>query len=130
MNDFPKSDHINFRYTRAMAIADGILIDAGLGKFAEVSRQHFPGINLAMTDSVFQLIAVSITSAAGCDFSGCWHNILWMAQRGPDELLGNGRIFKVGFRNTQSLQWHTLKILFHPGDHGEPCATVMLPNED
>lgn len=79
-----------------------------------------------MTDSVFQLI----DAASGCDHSGCWHDILWMSQKGPVELLGSSRIFRVGIRDHQGLRWHTLKILFHPGDHGEPCATVMLPEED
>jgi hypothetical protein len=33
-------------------------------------------------------------------------------------------------RRTRALRWHELKILFHGGDYGEPCATVMLPDED
>jgi hypothetical protein len=52
-----------------------------------------------------------------------------------DELCGAKRYehsptFKAGIRTGAHLHWHELKILFHGGDHGEPCATVMLPDED
>ena len=127
MNDSHQDDVV-FRYTRAMAIADGVLIDAMQGDFAEVSWQHFPDTHLAMTDSVFLLIERAV--AAGADFRGVWHDVLWMSQHGLVRLLGNGRIFKVGLKDGTALQWRELRILFHPGDQGEPCATVMLPDED
>ena len=41
-----------------------------------------------------------------------------------------GHTFKVGIRDSHAQRWHELKILFHGGDNGEPCATVMRPNED
>ena len=112
-----------------MAIADGVLVDATQGAFADVSLQHLPGVHLAMTAAVFQLIQTAVESSAGCDFAGCWHDILWMSKNGLVELLTGGRTFKVGIRTGQSLNWHLLKILFHPGDSREPCATVMLPEE-
>ena len=130
MNDSADKDPIIFRYTRAMAIADGVLIDATQGEFADVSRQHFPNIHLAMTDTVFAMIRTAVESSAGCDFAGVWHDILWMSRQGLVQLLGNGRIFKVGIRSASGLRWHELKILFHPGDAGEACATVMRPTED
>ena len=45
-------------------------------------------------------------------------------------LLPGGHTFNVGIRQGPHLRWHELKILFHGGDHGEPCATVMLPGEE
>ena len=45
-------------------------------------------------------------------------------------LLPGGHTFKVGIRAEHTLRWHELKILFHGGDNGEPCATVMLSEED
>jgi hypothetical protein len=111
-----------------MAFADGILIDAMLGNLGDVSRQHFPGVQVAMTDSVDLLVRRAVS--AGADFAGCWHDILWMAQCSPSQLLGNGRTFRVGLRHSDSLRWVELKIVFHKGDHDEPCATVMLPHED
>lgn len=35
-----------------------------------------------------------------------------------------------GPRDGIALQWRELKILFHSVDHGESCATLMLPIED
>jgi hypothetical protein len=130
MNNSSEDDPIIFRYTRAMAIADGVLIDAMTGDFTNVSRQHFPGIELAMTASVFALIEGAVQSDSGADFAGTWHDVLWMSRKGLVQLLGQGRIFKVAIRGAQGLRWLELKIQFHPGDRGEDCATVMLTDED
>jgi hypothetical protein len=130
MNDSFESDPIVFRYTRAMAIADGVLADAMQGAFADVSIQHFPGVHLAMTAAVFQIVEAAVRTNAGSDLAGCWHDILWMSKTSPVEFLAGGRVFKVGIGAAESLHWHLLKILFHSGDQGEPCATVMLPEED
>jgi hypothetical protein len=130
MNDSSDIDPIIFRYTRAMAMADGVLVDAMQGELAEVSRQHFPRIHLAMTDTVLALLEAAVKTGAGHDYAGLWHDILWMARACPVSFLPNGRMFKVGIRASYGLQWHELKILFHPGDAGEPCATVMQPEED
>lgn len=117
-----------FRYTRRMAIADGVLIDATQGEFAAVSREHFPDHHLALTNAVFALVREAV--AADADFAGVWHDILWMARVARVQLLPGGHTFKVGVRASRHLRWHELKILFHGGDNGEPCATVMLPEED
>ena len=119
-----------FRYTRRMALADGALVDATQGEFAAVSREHFPDHQLALTSGVFALVRDAVEFAAGSDLAGLWHDILWMSRVCPVRLLPGGHTFKVGIRSGQLLRWHELKILFHGGDHGEPCATVMLPDED
>ena len=119
-----------FRYTRAMALADGVLIDATTGDFADVSRQHFPDHHLAMTSAVFALVEGGVEAGEGSDFAGIWHDILWMAHACPVRLLPGGHTFKVGIRVGRAPRWNDLKILFHGGDNGEPCATVMLPEED
>lgn len=119
-----------FRYTRRMAIADGVLIDATRGEFADVSREHFPNHDLAMTSAVLALIDRSVSADDGAEISGIWHDILWMSRVCPVRLLPGGHTFKVGIRAGAALRWQELKILFHGGDYGEPCATVMLPDED
>ena len=48
----------------------------------------------------------------------------------PVRFLSGGQTYKVGIRFGRILHWHELKIIFHGGDNGEPCATVMLPDED
>jgi hypothetical protein len=124
------STAVVFRYTRRMAIADGVLVDATQGDFAAVSREHFPNHQLAMTSAVFDLLERAVETGEGPEFAGIWHDILWMSRVCPVRLLPGGHTFKVGIRVGAQLRWHELKILFHGGDHGEPCATVMLPDED
>lgn len=130
MSDLFDSAEVVFRYTRRMAIADGVLIDATEGEFATVSREHFPNYHLAMTSAVFALLERAVESGHGADFAGLWHDILWMSRVSPVRLLPGGHTFQVGIRDAHAQRWHELKILFHGGDYGEPCATVMLPDED
>jgi hypothetical protein len=126
---FEKAD-VLFRYTRRMAITDGVLIDASEGEFAEVSREHFPNYHLAMTSAVFALLERAVEIVEGADLAGLWHDVLWMSRVSPVRLLPGGHTFQVGIRAAHALCWHELKILFHGGDYGEPCATVMLSEED
>jgi hypothetical protein len=113
-----------------MALADGALVDATQGEFAAVSREHFPDHHLALTSAAFTLIGGAIETTEGSDVAGIWHDILWMSRVCPVRLLPGGHTFKVGIHRGQLLHRHELKILFHGGDYGEPCATVMLPDEE
>lgn len=128
MSDLFEDADVIFRYTRRMAIADGVLVDATQGDFGEVSREHFPYRHLAITTAVFALIDEGVR--AGGESAGIWHDILWMSRVCPLRLLSGGHTFKVGIRAGRALCWHELKIIFHGGDDGEPCATVLLPDED
>lgn len=119
-----------FRYSSGVAMADGVLIDATQGNFAAVSREHFPDRRLAMTKAVFALIEQSAESDDGTELAGIWHDILWMSRVCPVRPLPGGHTFKVGLRAGRALHWHELKITFYLNDHGEPCAAVMLPDED
>ena len=130
MSNLFHSAEVVFRYTRRMAIADGVLIDATQGDFAAVSREHFPDHHLAMTGAVFALLERGVESDEGQEFAGVWHDVLWMSRVGRVRLLSGGHTFNVGIRADAQLRWHELRILFHGGDYGEPCATVMLPDED
>ena len=122
--------NVIFRYTRRMALAEGVLVDATQGDFAGVSREHVPNHHLAMTTAVFALVERSVESDDSSEFAGVWHDILWMSRVCPVRSLPGGYTFKVGIRVGAQLRWHELKILFHGGDYGEPCATVMLSDDD
>jgi hypothetical protein len=69
MSEFFEKADIVFRYTRRMAIADGVLIDATQGEFAAVSRDHFPNYHLAMTSAVFALLESAVKTGDGADFA-------------------------------------------------------------
>ena len=124
------SAEVVFRYTRRMALADGVLVNASQGDFATISREHFPNHHLAMTSAVFALIEHGVETGEGSEFAGIWHDILRMSRVSPVRLLRGGHTFRVGIRAAAQLRWHELKILFHGGYNGEPCATVMLAEED
>jgi hypothetical protein len=64
------------------------------------------------------------------DWKGVWHDLLWMSHVSPVQSLPGGRLFRVIITGTGRRCLHTLKIQIHPGDNGEPCATIMLPEED
>ena len=119
-------------YTRAQALADGVLIDASTGDLAEISNQHLPGVHVAMTAAVGALIEKAVAHPDhGNDWKGVWTDILWMAGAAPGQAVpGGGRLFRVIITGTGRKRLHTLRIQVHPGDRGEPCATIMLPDED
>jgi len=118
-------------YTRAQAIADGVIVDATGGDLGAISAQHFPGVHVAMTAAVAALIQKAVDHPDhGNDWKGVWHDVLWMSRVAPVQSFPGGRLFKVVITGTGRRRLHTLKIQIHPGDKGEPCATIMLPEED
>ncbi len=118
-------------YTRAQAIADGVLADASTGDLAEVTRQHFPAVHVAMTAAVFALIEQAVTSPKHSnDWRGVWHDILHMSRACPLRVWQGGRLFRVIITGTGRKRLHTLKAVSHPDETGRPCLTIMLPEED
>ena len=118
-------------YTRAQAIADGVLADASTGDLADVTRQHFPGVHVAMTATVFALIEQAVASPKHAnDWHGVWHDILWMSRVSPVQVWQGGRLFRVIITGTGRKRLHTLKAIQHPDETGRPSLTIMLPDED
>jgi hypothetical protein len=122
-------------YSRAQALDDGVLIDAG--SMAREAGFTWP---------------VAITSAAWCDCvvwsnsdnlqqvyqdeSGRLWDVLYMASQAIRTASGSGdrlhfSLYRVP-RNGQSheAQEVTLKLIVGPGDQGEPVITILLPDED
>lgn len=48
----------------------------------------------------------------------------------PVQAVPGGRLFRVIITGTGRKRLHTLKAIVHPGDKGESCFTIMLPDED
>jgi hypothetical protein len=119
---------IIFSYTRADAIADGILVDV-----SELAREAGFRIPVAVTRVLWgQCIEVSEDDDGQDETGRLWDilNILHMAARGP---AGNRSIlfFDVliakGGKPPKEVR---LKSHIGPGDDGKPVVTVMLPDED
>lgn len=122
-------------YTRAQAIEDGVLIDAG--SMAQEAGFKWP---------------VAVTSAAWADCvawteddnrqqvyqdeSGRLWDVLYMASHAIRTRSGNGdrllfQLYRVprDGRSTKA-ELTTLKLIVGPGDQGEPVITILLPHED
>lgn len=111
-----------FRYTRANAIADGVLVD--LSQVTTVKAHwKFP---FACTDTVFALMARAIEEH-GNDLAGIMHDISLMAKA---EIRNGSRVDVIHFKIFIGLKLHDLKLHIGPGDTSEPVMTLMLPHED
>lgn len=122
-------------YTRAQAIEDGVLIDAG--SMAQEAGFKWP---------------VAVTSAAWADCvawkeeddrqqvyqdeSGRLWDVLFSASHAVRTRSGSGdrllfQLYRVprDGRSTKA-ELTTLKLIVGPGDQGEPVITILLPDED
>lgn len=124
-----------YSYTRAQAIADGVLVD-----ITETAREAGFQRPVAMTDAAWNdCVAWSDTDTAAQtyqDESGRLWDVLTMAmfairrQRTPVQML-NFELLRVP-RDGHSAQatTATLKLMIGPGDDGMPVLTILLPSED
>lgn len=122
-------------YTRAQAIEDGVLIDAG--SMAQEAGFKWP---------------VAVTSAAWADCvawteddnrqqvyqdeSGRLWDVLFMASHAIRTRSGSGdrllfQLYRIPLdRRSTKAELTTLKLIVGPGDQGEPVITILLPHED
>ncbi len=116
-------------YTRAQAIADGVLVDAQVGDLQQVSRQHFGDTPVAMTAALFALIEKAVNNPKyRNDYRGVWHDICWMSRVTPSRAR-EVVYFKVIIAGTGRKRLHLLKRVMTLGESG-PEVTFMLPDED
>ena len=120
-----------YRYTRAQAIEDGMLVDLTEWGSAEKGFRGGFGVPVAVTAAVWADLSVIPPSKAGSqDVRGRAHDLLWMASLAARRASSTATvlfrmILHVGRRSSQ-----TYKLMIHPGDHGEPVVTILRPNED
>jgi len=122
-------------YTRAQAIEDGVLIDAG----SIALEAGFTG-PVALTSAVWaDCVAWSDDDSqkqVHQDQSGRLWDTLYMAAYAIRTSTGSGdrmlyelyRIPRDG--HSMEAQLVALKLIIGPGDHGEPVMTILLSNED
>jgi hypothetical protein len=109
-------------YSRAEAIADGVLIN--LSQF-QVIRTYWTH-RFACTAAVWA--AIEETTKSGSDLDGILHDISWMAKTTISQ--GHRGENTVNFRVTIGNHALDLKLHCGPGDHAEPVLTLMLAYED
>jgi hypothetical protein len=121
-------------YTREQALADGVLLTAMEGELEEVTRQHFT-VPVAMTASVFGIIKRAVENPRCTnDYRGVWHDVCWMLTQAIARLPRRNSqpelLFSVIITGAARGQQWTFKAVIAPDDQGEPCLTLMLPDED
>lgn len=125
MDDF----ELIYAYTRAQAIADGVLIDVT----AQARETGFK-LHTVVSDNLFNgyIVPPKGLQGEGQSVEGRLHDVLWMvlvaARKQPDGsrvekdvlfLMAPGRQEKV-----------KVVAVVGPGDEGEPVLTIMLPGDD
>jgi hypothetical protein len=116
-------------YSRAMALADGVLLDV-----TELAKEAGIKAPVALTHAVWQRY-VELTPAAeqaANDITGRQWDILWMfslaARENPETNELHYKLLVVTDSIEPSLV--ELKAVIGPGDHGEAVITILLPDED
>jgi hypothetical protein len=123
-----------YSYTRAQAIADGVLVDV-----TEPAREAGFRWPVAMTSAAWA-DCVAWTEGDSQqqiyqDESGRLWDVLWMAFNAIRSANGGTQMeYQLDRvpRDGQSIeaQLTSLKLVCGPGDAGEPVITLMLPGED
>jgi hypothetical protein len=118
-----------FAYTRAQAVADGVLVDV-----SELAREAGFKIPVAVTAGVWAECVEVPRGVTGQDETGRLWDVLTVL-RHTIAAKGNGsRVdFAVHVRKDNEESTPPLVPLYAvcgPGDDAEPVITVMLPHED
>lgn len=124
-----------YSYTRAQAIEDGVLVDAG--PMAQEAGFKWP---VALTSAVWEdCVAWTDDDSRKKPFqdqSGRLWDVLYMASHAIRTSKDSGdrmmfqlyRVSRDGHSTEAVLV--TLKLIVGPGDQGEPVITILLPDED
>lgn len=116
-------------YSRAEAIADGVLINLS-SIFPEESRLlKYP---VACTSAVWSLIETAASSPKHCNSAaGVVWDVLYMAINGiTNRISDSEHLYEVVIAGAGKQEVYTLKANCGPNDDGSPCITIMLENED
>lgn len=149
--DFWTDAPIISRYTRRQAIEDGVLVQLSGPGYAgddwvpatcQEAGFRFP---LAMTTAAF-VDCVSPIDGDGMKLAPCqdikgrlW-DVLWMLKQAIRTHRGPTNLIRFSLRRVPNIptgsrchprpQLVNLKAVCGPDDDGEPCITIMLPEED
>jgi hypothetical protein len=123
------NDDLIHSYSRAQAIADGVLVDvSGVAREAGIK---FP---VALTRAVYERCVAVPPGVIGQDEAGRLWDVCWLLRCAIGRGTGSPVVhFGVHVRNDNregTPPLVRLKALCGPGDQGEPVITLLLPVED
>ena len=119
-----------YSYTRAQALADGVLIDV-TGQAKTLGFR----VPVAVTDNLYNGYVAFVPpglESEGQSTAGRLHDLLSLAMIAARSSKGTDRVtFKVDFLMNPRRK-ETVEVIAHigPGDAGEPVLTLMLPEDD
>lgn len=111
-----------YSYSRAQAIADGVLVDLS---HVDSIRQHWKH-PFACTSTVWAIIEEAL-QRPGQDVDGICHDLSTMAKL---TIHGAHNAEQILFKVIITGRTHELKLHIGPGDTVAPVLTLMLPYED
>ena len=125
MDDWP----IIFSYTRAQAIADGVLIDV-TAQAAEVGFK----VHTVVTDHLYNMYVVPPAGleGEGQSVTGRLQDLLFRTLIAASTMERTDRVEYVVLFLMKPGQWEKVRILaiMGPGDQREPVLTIMLPGDE
>ena len=131
----PLFGDVLFTYTRAQALADEVLVDAG--PLAQEAGFRLPvAITAAAWDECVAWTEDDSRLQVHQDQSGRLWDVLFMAAHAIRTEAGSGSRMLFALcrvpRDGHSVQAGPvqLKLIVGPGDHGDPVVTILLPEED
>ena len=118
-------EDIVYTYTRADAIADGVLVSLS-DLFPELCKQLYK-YPIAVTEAIWSIIEGTDKD----DIEGIVWDILWMSQKGITARIDDSQhLFEVFIADKGKAKSHTFKAVCHPDDDMKPVITIMMRNED
>jgi hypothetical protein len=121
-------DDLIHSYSRAQALADGVLVDV-----SAVAREAGIRYPVALTRVVWERCVSVPPAAIAQDEAGRLWDLCWILHCAARNANGSRIDFALHVRNDnrdRTPPLVRLKALCGPGDHGEPVITVLLPDED
>lgn len=132
-NLFAEVPSVIHSYTRAQAIADGVLVD--LGETAKQAGFRFPvACTSAVWSDCIEWVEKDNKRQGTCqDQAGRLWDVVWMASRAAR--MGGTLLYFDMYRvprggRARMPQRVKLKMSIGPGDGTEPVITIMFPDED
>ena len=118
-------------YTRAEAIADGVLVD--VSEWASATTGFHGGftVPVAVTAAVLaDLLAIPAHLEGVQDERGRAHDLLFMASLAARRSPKNSTLLFGVYMQIGRTKRQTYRLTIGPDDSGEPAITIMMPNED
>ena len=114
-------------YTRKQAIEDGSLVD--ISKMAREAGIKWP---VAVTSTVWESYIRTDENdrVLGQSEEGRLWDILWMFRMAARGCKGDTLFYKLYHQTRGRLKLIKLKAVIGPDDDGNPCITIMMPDED